>query len=73
MALVGKEEKAKDGGTEKRKLIVTVDNGTLEQLDELRTYFSDKRIIRKFLNWQSRYSNGPKTPKLARPLRNRHV
>jgi hypothetical protein len=41
MAFIGREEpeKVKDGNVEKRKLIVTVDNGTLVQLDELKAHF----------------------------------
>lgn len=39
MALNGKEEVLKDGGVEKPQFIATFDNGTLEQLEELKTFF----------------------------------
>ena len=37
MALIGKE--VKGDGASKRQFIATFDNGTLEQLDELKAYF----------------------------------
>lgn len=39
MALIGKEEITKEGGVSKPKFMATFDNGTLEQLEELKTFF----------------------------------
>lgn len=49
MALIGKEETTNEGGIEKKKFSAIFDNGTLEQLEELKTFFkqSDKIELMK--------------------------
>lgn len=44
MALIGEEKTAKEEGLDKKKFHAIFDNGTLEQLEDLRAYFkqSDK-------------------------------
>lgn len=39
MALIGEEKTVEEAGTPKRKFIATFDNGTLEQLEELKAFF----------------------------------
>lgn len=39
MALTGEEKNIESGEVLKRQFVATFDNGTLEQLEELRTFF----------------------------------
>lgn len=39
MALIGEEKTVKNAGVDKTQFIATFDNGTLEQLEELKTFF----------------------------------
>ena len=39
MAVISEEKTITEGGVEKKKFLVTFDNGTLEQLEELKTFF----------------------------------
>jgi len=39
MALTGKEQSIQEGDAPKRQFVATFDNGTLEQLEELKTFF----------------------------------
>jgi hypothetical protein len=39
MAVSGEEKIVEEGGASKKKYIVTFDNGTLDQIEELKTFF----------------------------------
>jgi len=39
MAVISEEKTVNEAGAEKKQFLVTFDNGTLEQLEELKTFF----------------------------------
>lgn len=45
MAIVAEEKMVNEGGSEKRKFSVTFDNGTLEQIEELKTFFKQTQNV----------------------------
>lgn len=42
MAITSQDRILNEGGTERKQFVVTFDNGTLEQIEELRAFFNQE-------------------------------